>query len=254
MKEIIAALSFFTRIPFYKIKALNVDAKYYKDAVNYWPVAGLLTSGVMILTIWGLTSILSFKIAIIAGIVVRILVTGALHEDGLSDFFDGLGGGTTRQRVLEIMKDSHIGVYGVISLIIYFLLLSSVLEKLSYPLLLILIFVGDPLCKLIASQITRFLPYARSEESSKMKLTYIPMSMKALLISSVVGLAPLIFISFRYSLAFLLAPILPICVFILVVNILKRRIQGYTGDCCGALFLLCELSFYISCCIIYRIY
>lgn len=253
MKEIIAALSFFTRIPFYKIKALDVDAKYYKDAVNYWPVAGLLTSGIMVLAIWGLASILPLKIAIIGGIIVRILVTGTLHEDGLSDFFDGLGGGTTRQRVLEIMKDSHIGVYGVISLILYLFLLSTTLESLTYPALLLFIFIGDPLCKLIASQITRFLPYARTEESSKMKLTYIPMSTKALIISTIAGLGPLIYIALKYSPTILLAPLLPICIFILIVTLLKRRIQGYTGDCCGALFLLCELSFYISCSIIIRI-
>ena len=49
----------------------------------------------------------------------RILLTGALHEDGLADFCDGFGGGTTRERILSIMKDSHIGTYGVIGLICY---------------------------------------------------------------------------------------------------------------------------------------
>jgi adenosylcobinamide-GDP ribazoletransferase len=58
---------------------------------------------------------LPYIIAVLLAIVVRLLVTGALHEDGLADFLDGFGGGGhDRERILAIMKDSHIGttVYG----------------------------------------------------------------------------------------------------------------------------------------------
>lgn len=109
MKEIAAALMFFTRIPFYKLKAFNIDAKYFKDAINYWPVAGWVTGGVMVLVYYLSSFIFPTFVSVIFTILSRTLVTGALHEDGLADFFDGLGGGTTRERVLEIMKDSHIG-------------------------------------------------------------------------------------------------------------------------------------------------
>ena len=47
--------------------------------------------------------------------IARLLITGCLHEDGLADFFDGFGGGTSRERILVIMKDSHIGSYGAVS-------------------------------------------------------------------------------------------------------------------------------------------
>ena len=56
-------------------------------------------------------------------VISRLFVTGCLHEDGLADCFDAFGGGTTRERTLAIMKDSHIGSYGVIGLIGYFALL-----------------------------------------------------------------------------------------------------------------------------------
>src|SRR5574344_2931621 len=55
-----------------------------------------------------------------------LLLTGALHEDGFADFCDGFGGGTDRGKILVIMKDSHIGTYGVIGLVLYFLLLWNV--------------------------------------------------------------------------------------------------------------------------------
>ena len=60
------------------------------------------------------------SLAWIIAIVTRLLITGCLHEDGFADFLDGFGGGTTRERVLAIMKDSHLGTYGVIGLIAYF--------------------------------------------------------------------------------------------------------------------------------------
>ena len=67
---------------------------------------------------------LSFVLPPLAAVAIalsgRLLLTGALHEDGLADFCDGFGGGYTKERILAIMKDSHIGTYGVIGLIIYF--------------------------------------------------------------------------------------------------------------------------------------
>ncbi len=245
MKEIIAALSFFTRVPFYKIKGCNVDVKYYSEAINFWPVAGLFTASCTIGAIWSLSYLLPTHFAILGGIIFRVLITGALHEDGLSDFFDGLGGGTTKKRVLEIMKDSHIGVYGVLGLIFYFLLYYQALIYLPYNNLFIYILVADTSNKLLASQISRHLPYARDKESSKAKLVYVPMSLKSLLFAAIAGLSPLIITSINKP-TILLATLLPIIVFAILVNLLRRRIQGYTGDCCGAIFLLCELSFYIG--------
>ena len=65
-------------------------------------------------------------VAVLLGVAARVLVTGALHEDGLADFFDGFGGGTERDSVLRIMKDSHIGSYGVLGLVFYFAILVAV--------------------------------------------------------------------------------------------------------------------------------
>ena len=121
--NILAAFIFFTRLPFWKIK--EVPAECFKHVVPYWSLTGWLTGGIMAGTLWITGQILPISIAWITAIIVRLLVTGCLHEDGLADFLDGFGGGTTRERTLAIMKDSHIGSYGVIGLIIYFLLLSQ---------------------------------------------------------------------------------------------------------------------------------
>lgn len=243
MKNIAAALIFFTRLPFYKLKLFNVPAEHFKQAINYWPVIGWLTGGITALMLWVCSFIFPPSIAVLLAITTRLLLTGALHEDGLSDFFDGLGGGTTKTRVLEIMKDSRIGVYGVISLILYFLLLHQCLTSLGPQIAVIAILSADPLAKLIASNINKVLPYARTEETSKAKVVYGKMSIATFIFAYVLGLTPFIFL-IPYEIWWII--IFPILTFVLIYGILKKRIQGYTGDCCGALFLLCELSIYLG--------
>jgi adenosylcobinamide-GDP ribazoletransferase len=243
MKNIAAALVFFTRLPFWRLKAFNVPAPYYKQVINYWPVAGWLTAAVMAGVLWSAAQILPYSIAVILAILSRLLVTGALHEDGLADFFDGFGGGNTRERTLEIMKDSHIGTYGVVSLIFYFSIFYLLLSNLSLEMACLVILSADPLCKFIASLITLFLPYARNEETSKSKVVYNKMSVRTGVISIVFGLLPFILL---LKIDFLSAIIFPIFVFAGLILLMKKKIGGYTGDCCGATFLMCELSFYLG--------
>lgn len=245
-KDLAAALTFFTRLPFYRIKAFNVPAEHYKQAINYWSVVGWLTGGIMALVLYTTSLLFPYPVAILLAIVSRLLLTGALHEDGLSDFFDGLGGGTTRQRVLEIMKDSHIGVYGVIALIVYFFILYEILALFGPYHASLLVFAGDPLAKFIASHINKVLPYARTEETSKAKVVYDKTTPATYLLAAFMGIAPLALFLWNTHPYFGIAVIAPIIVFTLIYLILKKRIQGYTGDCCGATFLLCELSFYLT--------
>ncbi len=244
MKSIAAAFVFFTRLPFWRLKAFQVPAEYFKQVVNYWAVVGWLTAGIMAGTLWLSVQILPYSISLMLALLSRVLITGVLHEDGLADFLDGFGGGgSNKEKILAIMKDSHIGTYGVIGLIFYFLLFYLLLTQLPLPVAYITIIVADPLCKFISSQITRFLVYARTAETSKSKVVYDQISGKAFIISGIFGLLPLILIS---NIKFLIAIIFPILTFSGLVYLMRRKIGGYTGDCCGAMFLLCELSFYLG--------
>lgn len=243
MKPVAAAFVFFTRLPLWKLKAFNIPVTYFKQVISYWAVVGWLTAGVMAGVLWLSAQLLPFSVAVVFAIVSRVLLTGALHEDGLADFFDGFGGGTTKERTLEIMKDSHIGTYGVLALILYFLLFYQLLVQLPLCLAIYAILAADPLCKLISSFIPVFLPYARTEEASKAKVVYSKTSLVPLITSLVFGLAPFfILIGYRLSLAILF----PVCIFVILTLTMKRKIQGYTGDCCGAIFLLTELSCYLG--------
>lgn len=245
MNHILAAFIFLTRLPFWKIK--EVPAESFKHVVPYWSLVGWLTGGIMAGVLWLAGQFLPLPLAWIIALIARLFVTGCLHEDGLADFFDGFGGGSTRERTLTIMKDSHIGSYGVIGLIGYFLLLLQ-MDTLPLHLLCILVFSGDCWSKWVASQIINVLPYARKEEESKARVVYNRMTMKELAVASVCGILPaVLFMPVRL----LPSLLFPVITFAGLYRLMKHRLQGYTGDCCGAVFLLCELSFYIGNLILY---
>lgn len=193
-----------------------------------------------------------WSIAIILGITARLMLTGALHEDGWADFCDGFGAGGDRQRTLDIMKDSHIGTYGVLGLIIYFLTLFCVLSYFSPLEAFLLIVAGDPYAKMLSAQIIQMLPYARSEEQAKARVVYSQMSVKNGLLLFFQAFIPVVssyfllryYGIFHYNVQWML--FLPCLVMYFMYRIMNNRLHGYTGDCCGALFVLTELSFYLS--------
>lgn len=247
MKRLYAALSFFTRLPIWKLT--DIPAGYYARVVELWPVVGWLTGGITALALRGLLYCLPTLPAVIAAYVVRLLLTGALHEDGLADFIDGMGGGHTRNRILEIMKDSHIGSYGVLGLICYYLLLVSLVASLPAKIMPLVVFAADPWGKFCAELIVRFLPYARKASEAKNRTVYLRIGAGILLLGCVAGLLPAFLLPPVYSISL----ILPLLVSVSMILYMQKKIGGYTGDCCGATFLCCELSFIFSAVIITNI-
>ena len=233
---VLAACMFFTRLPFWKLK--TVPQECFKRVVAYWSLTGWMTGGLMALSCWGLLHLFPVPVAVVGSLIVRLLLTGALHEDGLADFFDGFGGGHDRESTLRIMKDSFIGSYGVIGLILYYLLGVSLLQALPENVLPLVLLCADPFSKYVGGHILLELPYARKEEESKAKVIYDQLNWKEMLVSAMGGLFPLFFLPFPYW-GMLIGPVV---VFFFLVHLFRSRLGGYTGDCCGALFLLAELS------------
>lgn len=248
MLRILAAFIFFTRLPFWRLA--EVPAHYFKNVVGFWPFSGWFTAGVSVMVLYAASLVLPSHIAVLLAIIVRLSITGCLHEDGLADFFDGFGGGTSRARILAIMKDSHIGSYGVIGLIVYFGMLYSLLCSLPLPVAGGVFLAGDPFSKGVAAMTINRLPYARTEEEAKNKIVYSRMTTHELSFCLFSALLPLLWLP---EPVYLWACLLPVILFILLTYFMQRKIQGYTGDCCGAVFLLCELSFYLGCVIVYTI-
>jgi adenosylcobinamide-GDP ribazoletransferase len=119
--QFLAASSFLTRLPLTAWSRAPVDALPPSLAESAWafPLVGLVVGliGGIAYAIAGALDLPPLACALIA-IAATMLATGALHEDGLADTADGFGGGTTRERKLEIMRDSRIGSFGVIVLVL----------------------------------------------------------------------------------------------------------------------------------------
>ena len=243
-----AAFIFFTRLPFWRLH--EPPRECYKTVVEHWPLTGWITGGAMAATLYFGSLVLPDIVAVVLAVVVRMLITGALHEDGLADFLDGFGGGgNDRQRILDIMKDSHIGTYGVLGLIAYMLLLVTTLASIPPYFAFLLVLAADPYSKMVASQLILMMPYARREEEAKSKTVYRKFNAKAGISLAIQGLLPMA--------AFILVMgisnwegiiFIPALVMYFLYLLIWRKLYGYTGDCCGAVCLLVELSVYLVVC------
>jgi adenosylcobinamide-GDP ribazoletransferase len=114
----LTALSFYTRIP---IRIDHPDSDHLNESIKYFPIIGFLTGSLFFVSYIFLSHAFGSDLGILFALLTGILLTGALHEDGFADVCDGFGGGWTKPKILEIMKDSRVGTYGLIGLI--FLLL-----------------------------------------------------------------------------------------------------------------------------------
>jgi len=242
-----AAFIFFTRLPLWRL--YEPPKESYKSVVEFWPLTGWITGGLMALTLWGCSMCLPYTVAVLLAVVARLLVTGALHEDGLADFMDGFGGGgSDRERILAIMKDSHIGTYGVIGLTVYHLLLVAALLSLPPTMAAMAIMAATPYSKMVSAPLIIMMPYARREEKAKTKMIYRKISWQAGLSLTVQGLLPMALFLWYSHLPWEMVVSVPCVVMYFLYMFINGKIHGYTGDCMGAVCLLTELSVYIVLC------
>ncbi|PZF79116.1 adenosylcobinamide-GDP ribazoletransferase, partial [Jiangella anatolica] len=105
-----AAVAFLTRLP------VGSSPAPLDRAGAWFPLVGLLVGSVGLGVWWVADGLAGPLVAAVAAVLATVIVTGALHEDGLADTADGLWGGSTRERRLEIMRDSRLGTYGALAL------------------------------------------------------------------------------------------------------------------------------------------
>ena len=236
-----ASFIFFTRLPFWRLH--QPPRECYNSVVEYWPLTGWLTGGLTVLTLWVGCWYLPYIIAILLAIAVRLLVTGALHEDGLADFLDGFGGGgSDRERILAIMKDSHIGTYGVIGLSLYLLLFTATLYSMTPEMASLAILAVTPYARMVTAQMVMMMPYARREEEAKAGIVYRKMDWRAGIGLAIQGLLPLVAFLWLTEMAWEMVLFIPCVVLYFLYLLIWSKLRGYTGDCCGAVCLIMELT------------
>lgn len=246
----LTALMFYTRIPCGKW--VDHSKNYLNEATKYLPVIGWIIGFLSAIVFMGASYLFNTNLGIILSMAASILVTGAFHEDGFADFCDGFGGGWTKDRILEIMKDSRTGTYGVVGLIIILLTKFLALQQIVFmlhvrPGILILLFItAHSLSRFVAASFIFTHRYVRDSADSKVKPVAGNISGQALIISSIFALLPL-------GISIISTCIPALIIMVIFLYLLKlylgwyfnKWIGGYTGDCLGAAQQLAEIIIYL---------
>ena len=236
-----AALRFFTRLP---VPAwVGHDSDSLSRAAKYLPLVGLLVGavGAVVYVLAGL--LWPPSVAIVMSMAATLYITGAFHEDGLSDTADGLGGGWDKERILAIMKDSRVGSYGVIALVLALLGKFVLLRELDPALLPWALIAAHAFSRLCATLVMAGMEYVRDEAQSKAKPLVSRMSTAECLLAAVFGSCALLFLPIVQALA---AVLLSALLTLWLAGLFKRWLGGYTGDCLGAVQQLSEIGFYLG--------
>lgn len=232
---------FYTRFPVKKIEGWSENM--LNKSTRYFPFIGIIVGGVGALFFWGAIQIFPVSIAVILSMVATIFFTGAFHEDGFADFCDGFGGGYTKERILEIMKDSRIGTYGSVGLLmilgIKFLALTQI-EISRIPLVLI---AGHAISRLFPVLLIYTSEYARLDSLSKTKPIGKADSAYSLIFAHTLGGITLFLLLWQEA---AIGIIVLMVIFLVFRKYIIRKLDGYTGDILGALQQLCEVFFYLS--------
>ncbi|MEN2402981.1 adenosylcobinamide-GDP ribazoletransferase [Flavobacterium sp. MC2016-06] len=247
------ALMFYTRIPC--PKNINHNPDYLNKATRYFPLVGWIVGSISFLAFYISSLFLSVETAVILAFIASILTTGAFHEDGFADVCDGFGGGWTKEKILLIMKDSAIGAYGAIGLVLLFLLKFKTLSESilifntnnsNSVLQIFLLFVSaHALSRLAAISIIFTNEYSRDDATSKSKPIAKKNTWKEFFGAFFFGLIPLLVLSyFKYQFLLVLIPVFLTRYFL--ARYFQKWIDGYTGDCLGATQQVCEVVYYLS--------
>jgi adenosylcobinamide-GDP ribazoletransferase len=248
--SLVQALRFWSRLPVPEFD-FEVDPHGRPDMERLAPVTPL--AGAILGAVAAVVLVLASALglpgtpAAIFAIATLVLMTGALHEDGLADLADGFGGGGTMERKLDIMRDSRIGSYGATALMLGLAakvsLLASLLAATGSPLRSGLIL----LVAAAASRIAGLLPLvllspARSDGAGAAagRLTFYAWRMGA--VPAFATGAVLAWLGTGHFLA-ILAPVCSLAVAYGVTKLAERQIGGQTGDVCGAAVMVAEIAF-----------
>lgn len=233
------AVMFFTRLPL--PRRIDVGAADLRGAITYFPLCGALVGAFAALVWWLALAVWPATVAAGLALAAGVVLTGALHEDGWADVCDGFGGGHTKERVLEIMKDSRIGAYGLIGLLLLLGVKWQVLAALPRALVPAALVAGHALSRGMAATLMATLDYARAEGPSKARALVVRLGGWRLALVLATALAPLALLPVRawWGVAAL------VVVRFALARWFRQRLVGYTGDCLGAAQQLGELVFYL---------
>ena len=250
MALFLVALQFLTRLPV--PSARDFQPVWLGESLRYFPLVGGLV-GLVNVGVWWLSS-LWFPATVAVGLMLAasLLVTGAFHEDGFADTCDGLGGGSTRERALAIMKDSRIGAYGAIGLVVLLGLKWSALLAVPTAAFALTVVTAHVVSRWCAIGLVWALPYARTDGEGKSVAFDGGLSAAQWLLSGAIGVTALAVPAIGSGMSAMTATAAAVGFAAAAASTLvaalyfRQRIGGYTGDCLGAVQQVSELAFVLG--------
>ena len=243
-------LSFFSRCPI--VKSITFKEYPFHLGNAYFPLLGVLIALLSFIAYYFAHSLFNDAISIIFMLLAGVLLTGAFHEDGFADCCDAFGGGYNKQQRLAIMKDSQIGSYAVVGLIVLFSLkinvLISLAEKGELAFLLALISAAS-LSRLSTLYIMQFSDYARAGSVSKSSSSSQRLPLRYFITATLFTLLTLS----GFSISWMLTVIALVSISTLLCYLyFNNKIAGYSGDCLGFLQQLNELLILLALLALYQ--
>jgi len=239
------SVAFLSRLPMPQRHFIGYDGRLSR-AVRAFPLAGVL----IVLPAAALAAILSAfhappMLLAFATLVLQVLLTGALHEDGLSDAADGIGGGRDRDSALAIMKDSRVGSYGVVALVLSFGLRAAAIAALAA----VLTPSGLGMALLAVAAMSRtamvwhwsLLPPARRDGVAA-SVGEPDSGATTVALAGGIAIAALLLLPHGTILSFALALAAAVITVLAFNRIALGKIGGHTGDTIGATQQLAEMS------------
>ena len=232
------ALQFLTRLP---VKVDDASDDELAGSPRWYPGVGVVVGVIAGLIYAGAVAIWPPLVAAILSTASGILVTGALHEDGWADTCDGLGGGRTRERALEIMRDSRVGSYGAIGLVLMLAGKVAVLTALPPAAAPWALIAGHAASRASMLWMMQALPYARDEGSGKAVSALLDgWGLQIAGATTVLALIPLLFVLPFHAVVLGLLGL--VGGHVALRRRLEQRLDGWTGDCLGAVQQASEIG------------
>jgi adenosylcobinamide-GDP ribazoletransferase len=257
VRHYLLAIQFFTRIPITGRLArwVGYSPAMLRASAAHFPGVGWLVGALAALSFGVLLVLLPDAegaplVAAVLSTLLTVLLTGAFHEDGLSDVADGLGGSLERQRALDIMKDSRVGAFGVLALVLALLAKVSLLALLGGVSLEMAgagLFAAHVVSRTLPLLLIRLLPHVGDDASTKSKPLADQISWASLLAAFLWLFLALALVEWAVDDIHLMAPMVAaMLAWLWMWRLFARRLQGFTGDCLGATQQVCELAFYLG--------
>ncbi|HYF41230.1 MAG TPA: adenosylcobinamide-GDP ribazoletransferase [Ramlibacter sp.] len=257
LRHYLLAVQFFTRLPVTGTLAqwVGFSPAMLRASAAHFPgvgwLVGLAACAAFAALSLGLPHTAFTPLAAALGCTIAtVLLTGAFHEDGLADLADGLGGSADRQRALEIMKDSRLGTFGVLAVVLALaakVVLLALLAAHSPPAVYAALLAAHAASRFWPLLLVRNLRYVGDEAGSKSKPLADRIEPSALTVATAWCVVPLAIAYFMQDAAFVLAGLAASAALAWWMHrLLARRLQGFTGDALGATQQLCEIGFYLG--------